>query len=124
MALKFRPSKNDSEEVQLLFELHKTLNNNGAHWIKGFFRKKQNGEICRCLVGGVNEVTKGTGKRKGVLILLNMGLPRPYKYNLEFGKSRDLEGACISYNDVFYTTWKDIESVIRNAIKLGRSHKS
>jgi len=121
MALKFRPSKNDSEEVQLLFELHKTLNNNGAHWIKGFFRRKQNGEICRCLVGGVNDVTKGTGKRKLVLRLLNMGLPTPW---LQSGASRDFEDACISYNDSEYTTWKDIENVIRNAIKLGRSHKS
>jgi len=124
MALKFRPSKNDSEEVQLLFELHKILNNNGAHWIKGHFRKKRNGEICRCLIGGVNDVTKGTGKRKAVLILLNMGLPTPYKYNLQSGASRDFEDACISYNDVSYSTWKDIENVIRNAIKVGRSHKS
>lgn len=113
MALRLRKGKNDPKEVQLLFDLHELLNHGGEHWIKGLYRKVVKGKgMCYCLEGGAMKVAGRSDKMFYRLFDLLAAAIRQETKNRHY--------SIVGFNDSLRTEWKDVENVIRQAIKIGR----
>ena len=120
----------------VLSKARKIMNNDGKHWVRGYFKIRREGEYAYCSLGGIREALKqeglrwdrGEGKkwyRRAIRRLAttidpkweNKAKPILIYYSSQIQKEAALDGAAestiMNWNDISAEDWAEVESVFK-----------